>query len=106
MIETLPDGRRKYTYPSGDVKYYTPKRTPPPANTYLTKSRRRYELPQLLPDDQRVMPETVPHEVIRKHVFGCACKHCANYGQLAVRLKRRHRGLQTISSSSRTISST
>lgn len=33
----------------------------------------------LLPDNQRVMPITVPHEIIRWHRVGCACVPCQQY---------------------------
>lgn len=98
MIETLPDGRRRYTYPDGTVKLYTPRprasgpRASGQAGTY--QGHHWKPALALLPDAQRAMPETVPHEVVAAHVFGCECAACARYGALATRLKRQARGLR------------
>lgn len=49
-----------------------------------------YDDIEVLPDDQRVMPDTVPHDVVARHTFGCQCVPCARYpDELRDRLKRR-----------------
>lgn len=46
----------------------------------------------VLPEEQRTMPETVPHEEVAAHPFGCACEACERYpAALKRRLKRRAR---------------
>ena len=33
----------------------------------------------LLPDEERVFPDTVPNEVLATHRLGCECRPCARY---------------------------
>lgn len=50
---------------------------------------------ELLPDDQRVMPETVPDEAILTHRTLCKCPVCTRPGmEMAFRRKRRSQGLR------------
>lgn len=47
-----------------------------------------YDDIKVIPEDQRAMPFTVPHEIIRDHPFLCKCEPCAVYpADLKRRLK-------------------
>lgn len=42
------------------------------------------------PDDQRVMPDTIPHDYVAAHQPGCACEACESYpDELRATLKQR-----------------
>lgn len=48
-----------------------------------------YDDIEVLPDDERVMPVTVAHDVVAEHPFGCECLACEAYPEaLKRRLKR------------------
>lgn len=49
----------------------------------------------LLPEDERVMPETVPDDAILEHKLLCKCPVCRRPGmERAFRLRRRKLGLR------------
>jgi len=46
---------------------------------------------EVIDDDERVMPDTVPHEFVATHRHGCMCPPCQAYpAQLLWDLKWRH----------------
>ena len=51
-----------------------------------------------LPDDERVMPPTVPHDVIAGHPLACMCYACRDYRAFDVQLLRRLRQTRRVSS--------
>lgn len=49
-----------------------------------------YDDIEVLPDEERVMPVTIPHDVVREHPVGCRCLACETYpDELKARLKVR-----------------
>lgn len=43
----------------------------------------------VIPEEDRIMPATIPHDVVAEHVFGCQCDGCTLYPTpLLRRLKR------------------
>jgi hypothetical protein len=38
-----------------------------------------HDEPTLLPEDERVLPETVPHEYLGAHTIKCRCAPCARF---------------------------
>lgn len=62
----------------------------------------------VLPDDERVMPFTVPNTEVREHPFGCDCEACAVYiardAKALGRMKLRWRAQMRRASSATTVS--
>jgi hypothetical protein len=49
------------------------------ADGFYDEHRHWRTFPELLPDDERVMPQTVPNEYIVTHRLGCECTPCTTY---------------------------
>lgn len=74
------------------------KRTRPAGSGTWFRKHFYYDL-VLAPEEERVMPETVAHDEIGRHPFGCECPHCQRYpAELKRRLKRRQRGFSKATS--------
>ena len=46
---------------------------------FYDQNRHWRTFPELLPDDQRVLPQTVPDGYLATHRLGCGCPPCSTY---------------------------
>lgn len=46
---------------------------------FYDQNRKWVTFPDLLPDDERIFPETVPLEYLKTHRIGCECRPCTTY---------------------------
>lgn len=50
-----------------------------------------YDDIEVIPDEQRVLPETVPDHVVATHRYGCKCRPCTAYPtELKRKLRKKH----------------
>jgi hypothetical protein len=99
MRTVLPDGTIRYKYKGHGAVYYKPpaeserknRRHKPDAPGYVLFHDDWYGPLPLIPDEDRVLPETVPDGLGVRHRAWCRCKVCKTPEGLAA--WRLHRGL-------------